>query len=146
MKRVLLVSAVAILIPFAAIGLANRDGYCVPELRKLSPEEKLASAVEQNLNYHSGTLVFPTLPDGTSEAVYVPYTDARNFEQTNPDCCSLKPFGAEGRKTKFIESLTGQATSFAHLSYSQRHRLADGNIHKRQVHSYLPVSNCGNIR
>lgn len=122
-------------------------GYCFPEGKVLSDQEKIRAVVRNVLKKYPPAVIRTPIDGGWSlsspdKPIY--YKDVDEFLALNPDCCELTQMRnlEEGVGFTFMERLKGTASSFARINYQVRYR-EDGAVKSVLSKNHFAISNCG---
>lgn len=121
-------------------------GYCFPEMKVLSNEEKIRAVVENVLRKYPPAVIRTPVDGGWSvsspnKPIY--YKDVDEFLTLNPNCCEFtKIRDPEEGGPYFMERLTGTVSGYARIDYQVRYWDGEGTESVLSK-NHLAISNCG---
>jgi len=122
---------------FSWMHVAALYGYCTPEERFLSEQDKIRTAVKK-VNARTSIYV------DADQKFYprIRHESADEFMRSNPECCSILP---ANNWERFINSIGGSASSVVSIDYKMNYWLPTGKIVSRKMNAVVSVDACGGV-
>jgi len=154
---VLLLSFCLLCAHYLYAGMRNYMGYCAATGVRQSDDERIRRAIEHFLiaypkDEQSLSRYFQMDSDasGTAHRIKgtpIPYINAAQFRELNPDCCSVTPTPAELEHppSAWLDRVFGATSSFVNIRYRLRYHDQEGVAKDEVKHTTSAISNCGHV-
>lgn len=142
-KRSFQVLLLLVLISPFVLGGLNYAGFCIPEGRFLSDEEKIRTAV----GWVNGEHVY--IQNNGERKAYksIPYNDVDDFLRQNPECCQV--LTGKGRHPEdrpypsIFARMGGIYTGDVNINYVANYMDDEGHKQSIKYRRRISLSNCG---
>lgn len=135
----------AFLLLGGSVGGLNLSGFCIPEGRWLSDEEKIRAAVDSLIIRQDVAINTPD--KGTQIYKVIPYENIDSFLDKNPVCCSVGiKRGDDFIPQTFYTRITGKHAENIRIEYVAQYLDETGVMHTKKSVTTPLISNCGKVR
>lgn len=130
----------------------NFSGFCFENMRPLSREEKMTTAIRYILATYPPLI---NMGNDTSSPYWrewtkrerpehpIDYRDIAHFRDVNPDCCKILSWKQISDYASLKSRLTGGAGSAVNVTYKVFYRDADNQPASQTVTNRVVIYNCG---
>jgi hypothetical protein len=133
----------------------NLMGYCKKEMRYLTDEEKIDSAIKYVMKSYHPVVEIPKKHEDNDvrmdehkihyelakNPIY--YNSIEEFKAINKDCCTLAEDDGSGYRGGFYNRASGGLSTYVLVRYKVRYFDSDNEVKEKNTDLTVAVSNCG---